>query len=144
MCWGWGGQKKSIVAASRLSQNRRRRSGLKRFKNRLPRHSPTMKWRRRSGSTRPTGAALTVTPRSRSGRLSTWAWSSVRNAQVRDTLTCPPSFCRLLCCLNDARVLDAGINCDKQHTLSTVQTQTELPHSVKPTYLCQGKKDASK
>lgn len=79
----WGGVKKSIVAASRPSQNGRRRSGLKQSRNRSPRRSPTMKWRRRSGSTRPTGAAPTAAPRSQSGRPSTWAWSSVRSVQVR-------------------------------------------------------------
>ena len=79
-----GGQKKSIVAASRPSQNGRRRSGLKRSRNRLQRHSPTMKWRRRSGLTRPTGAAPTVAPRGRGGRPSTWVWSSARSVQVRD------------------------------------------------------------
>lgn len=83
MCWGGG--KKSIVAASRPSQNGRRKSGLKQSRNRSLRHSPTMKWQRRSGSTRPTGAVPTVAPRSRSGRLSIWAWSSVRSVQVRDT-----------------------------------------------------------
>lgn len=84
MCWGGG--KKSIVAASRPSQNGRRRSGLKQSKNRSPRHSPTMKWQRRSGSTRPTGAVPTVASRSRSGRPSTWVWSSARSVQVRVNL----------------------------------------------------------
>lgn len=88
VCVGVGAKKKkkkSIVAASRPSQNGRSRSGLKRWRNRSPRHSTTMKWQRRSGSTRPIEAAPTAARRSRSGRQSIWVWSSVRNAQVRNT-----------------------------------------------------------
>lgn len=76
----------SIVSASPLSQNGRSRSGLKRSRNRSRRLCPTTKWPRRSGSTRPTGAAPTAAPPAPSGPPSTSAWSSARSAPVSPTV----------------------------------------------------------